>query len=592
MKSKSEEKPEEKPEEELEHVFKSFHHAEKTTDEPLIRVMALHALKYCERLFYLEEVEEIRKADANVFSGRRLHEDLDKGPDVYSLELASEILGLRGKTDCVKRESGQLIVCEHKKGKSKDGVEAWPSDRLQVLAYSLLLAEHAGEELSEAKIRYHADKKTITIPFTMAEAKAEVNLAINRARELRRSLERPPVTVAERLCRNCALAPVCLPEEERFAADEERLPQRFFPPDDDRRVIHLVEQGSSISKCGEQIVVYLPDGTKKALPGMTISALVLHGNIQITTQVLHFCAANDIGVHWLSYGGFYVGALSPSAGPVQRRNRQFQGLNDLKLRVRLCARLVHAKTENQLRYLLRLTRGDDKARSDAVEQGLNNIRGNLQGIGQYLEQIDGIEKNKKGEIDEQQDVGLFTDSLRGLEGASTREYFRLLPHVLSLQPDDFLYFSGRNRRPPKDPFNALLSFGYALLYKDCIAALLAVGLEPSLGFMHTPRSTAYPLALDLMDLFRLILWDMPLIGSINRKQWNKEDFEVTGKQVWLNSAGRRKAIALYEARKSEKWKHPVLDYSLSYSRTIELEARLLEKEWAGQPGLFAKLRLR
>jgi len=130
------------------------------------------------------------------------------------------------------------------------------------------------------------------------------------------------------------------------------------------------------------------------------------------------------------------------------------------------------------------------------------------------------------------------------------------------------------------------------LYKDCIAALLAVGLEPSLGFMHTPRSTAYPLALDLMDLFRLILWDMPLIGSINRKQWNKEDFEVTGKQVWLNPAGRRKAIALYEARKSEKWKHPVLDYSLSYSRTIELEARLLEKEWAGQPGLFAKLRLR
>ena len=127
MKSKSEEKPEEKPEEELEHVFKSFHHAEKTTDEPLIRVMALHALKYCERLFYLEEVEEIRKADANVFSGRRLHEDLDKGPDVYSLELASEILGLRGKTDCVKRESGQLIVCEHKKGKRKMGWKPGPA---------------------------------------------------------------------------------------------------------------------------------------------------------------------------------------------------------------------------------------------------------------------------------------------------------------------------------------------------------------------------------------------------------------------------------------------------------------------------------
>ena len=110
--------------------------------------------------------------------------------------------------------------------------------------------------------------------------------------------------------------------------------------------------------------------------------------------------------------------------------------------------------------------------------------------------------------------------------------------------------------------------------------------------MHTPRSAAYPLALDLMDLFRLILWDIPLIGSVNRGQWQQEDFVVTGKQVWLNSDGRRKAIALYENRKQEKWKHPVLNYSLSYARTLELEARLLEKEWTGASGLFAALRLR
>jgi len=572
----------ENPEKELEQTFKSFHHAEKTQEEPLIRVMALHALAYCERLFYLEEVEEIRKADANVYAGRRLHEELDKGPDIYALELASETIGLRGKVDCVKRESGQLIVCEHKRGKSKEGAEAWPSDRLQVLAYSLLLADHTNEDISEARIRYHADKKTIVIPVSLPEAKKEVDEAIQRARELRRSLERPPVTVSERLCRTCSLAPVCLPEEERFAADEEDLPQRFFPPDEDRRVIHLVEQGSSISKDGEQFVVYKPDGTKKGLPGLTVSALVLHGNIQITAQALHFCAANDIGVHWLSYGGFYVGGLTPGAGPVQRRNRQFQALQNPLLKVKLSARLVHAKVENQLRYLLRLTRGNESGRSLELEQGFSALRGSVQEISRFLENCEPSQ-----DLDSQP-----IDFLRGIEGSATREYFRLLPYVLQLQPEDFLYFSGRNRRPPKDHFNALLSFGYSLLYKDCIGALLAVGLEPSFGFMHTPRSTAYPLALDLMDLFRLILWDIPLIGSVNRKQWTKNDFEVTGKQVWLNPDGRRKAIALYEARKSEKWKHPVLDYSLSYARTIELEARLLEKEWTGTPGLFAKLRLR
>jgi len=144
----------------------------------------------------------------------------------------------------------------------------------------------------------------------------------------------------------------------------------------------------------------------------------------------------------------------------------------------------------------------------------------------------------------------------------------------------------------KDPFNALLSFGYSLLGKDCVAAIIAVGLDPCFGYYHRPRSAAYPLALDLMELFRVILWDIPLINSINRNQWTKEHFIITPTYVWLNTEGRRKAIGIYENRKQEKWKHPVLNYSLTYARTIELEARLLEKEWMDKPGLFALLRIR
>jgi len=109
---------------EPEDVFQSHHMVEKTIDEPLIRVMALHALAYCERLFYLEEVEEIRVADANVYSGRRMHEQIDKGPDIYTLELANDILGIRGKVDYVRRKSGRLVVYEHKKGRSKGGKDS------------------------------------------------------------------------------------------------------------------------------------------------------------------------------------------------------------------------------------------------------------------------------------------------------------------------------------------------------------------------------------------------------------------------------------------------------------------------------------
>uniref|UniRef100_A0A7C3Z4K9 Dna2/Cas4 domain-containing protein n=1 Tax=Desulfobacca acetoxidans TaxID=60893 RepID=A0A7C3Z4K9_9BACT len=101
--------------------FSSFAAADKATEEPLIRVMALHALAYCERLFYLEEVEEIRRTDANVYDGRRLHEELQKDEEAVTLELASETLGLKGKLDGIKRQSGGWMVVEHKKGKSNKG---------------------------------------------------------------------------------------------------------------------------------------------------------------------------------------------------------------------------------------------------------------------------------------------------------------------------------------------------------------------------------------------------------------------------------------------------------------------------------------
>jgi len=96
-----------------------------------------------------------------------------------------------------------------------------------------------------------------------------------------------------------------------------------------------------------------------------------------------------------------------------------------------------------------------------------------------------------------------------------------------------------------------------------------------------------------MELFRVPLWDMALIASVNRKQWDAEkDFSYAGRQVWLSDVGRKKAIEIYETRKEQKWKHPVTRYSLTYARLIELEARLLEKEWTGKPGLFACMRLR
>jgi CRISPR-associated protein Cas1 len=185
------------------------------------------------------------------------------------------------------------------------------------------------------------------------------------------------------------------------------------------------------------------------------------------------------------------------------------------------------------------------------------------------------------------------DSLRGLEGSAAVGYFRGLAKLLVPTVPESLRYTTRNRRPPVDRFNALLGFGYGLIHTAVMRAILASGLEPALGFFHTPRSSAYPLVLDLMELFRVPLWDMVLVGSLNRGQWDPDaDFVVTKAKVWLSDVGRKKAIGLFESRLDETWKHPVLGYSLSYARALELEARLLEKEWSGEPGLFARMRLR
>ena len=542
-------------------------------DHPLIRVMALHALAYCERLFYLEEVEEIRVADHRVHAGRTLHDsEVDKNREWRSLELSSNTWGIRGKVDFARYRDGKLVAIEHKKGRSK-GNDAWETDKLQVTAYAVLLSEHFGRPVPEGRIRYHASNKTVRVAVDDA-ARERLRRAVARARELSFSLARPPVTSNENLCAKCSLAPVCLPEESRLAAaasqaeesDSFSKPRRLFPKDDARRVLHVVDRGAQVRRSGLQLVVRKLDGEQKKFPGMDVGAVILHGSAQITSQAIHFAAANDIAVHWISGGGWYVGGLVPPAG-THRRLRQYRALQNNDLCLRLARRLAKAKIENQLGFIVRHSRA--RGVRDEAKKFLTAIRGQLR----------------------QSQVCADAGALRGCEGIAARNYFSALALLLDAQ-EELMVFSKRSRRPPRDGFNAALSFGYSLLYREVMAAITAVGLDSTVGFFHAPRTAAHPLALDLMELFRTTLWDMPLVASVNRRQWTDEHLRVSKKQVWLSDEGKRLAVRLFEQRKQETWKHPVLKYSLSYARAIELEARLLEKEWSGEEGLFARMRLR
>jgi CRISPR-associated protein Cas1 len=546
-----------------------------TDDEsPPLRIMSLHALAYCHRLFYLEEVEEIRVADDRVYAGRELHASLeaDEEGEQAQLELADPVLGLVGKVDAIRRRDGSLLPYEHKRGKSRrDGktAAAWPSDRLQVIAYAALIESVMGQFVAEGRIRYHADNATVRVPFDEA-ARTELREAIALARRLRESTERPPVAENERLCVHCSLAPVCLPEEVRQAESPEREALRLFPPDRDGTSLHVLTPGTHVGRSGESLVVRAPDSSEVKRPIRELDCVLLHGPTQISTQALNLCTEHNVAVHWMGTTGRHMASLTATAGQVQRRIRQYRALTDEETCLRLARALTRGKIESQHRYLLRSSRGDDRAREGMLPH--------LVPLRSALRSIDGSTSR---------------DSLRGQEGSAAVGYFQGLAQLISLSVPESLRYSTRSRRPPADRFNAVLSFGYGLLHTAVMRAILSAGLEPSLGFFHTPRSAAYPLVLDLMELFRVPLWDMVLIGSLNRCQWDPDaDFVVTKGKVWLSDAGRRKAIGLFEARLDETWKHPVVGYSLSYARTLELEARLLEKEWTGEPGLFARLRLR
>ncbi|GAB1540967.1 type I-MYXAN CRISPR-associated endonuclease Cas1 [Scytonema sp. NUACC21] len=540
-----------------------------------IRVSALHALAYCPRLFYLEEVEELYTQDAAVYAGRRLHTEIEKQEEEEweELFLESEELGLRGRVDALRTRNGETIPYEHKRGRchrdENNQPQAWESDRLQILAYAYLLESALGVKVNEDRIRYHADNVLVHVPLNDS-GRAAVRDAIQQARILRQSSYRPPVTDNERLCARCSLAPVCLPEEARLAHNREWQPIRLFPEDDERHILHILEPGTTVGRTGEQIKITRRNQPVETVPARQVGQLVLHSFSQISTQALYFCAEQGIGIHFISGGGRYIGSFDTRQGSIQRRIRQYAALSSPDTCLELARKLVICRGQGQRKFLMRGTRGKGE-----IAETLKKAIAQMQVL---LKQVP---KTKS------------IASLLGIEGNLAALYFGALPCLISEGIAKELHFQGRNRRPPLDRFNTLISFGYSLLLKDIMNAILTVGLEPAFGFYHQPRSQAAPLSLDLMEIFRVPLVDMTVMASVNRNQWDvKADFEIRGKQVWLSEVGKRKFVELYERRKQETWKHPVTGYSLTYRRLFELEVRLLEKEWSGEGGLFGHLVLR
>ena len=288
---------------------------------------------------------------------------------------------------------------------------------------------------------------------------------------------------------------------------------------------------------------------------LDISQVAVFGNVQVTTQALRELFARDVPVLYFSGGGWLEGvAQGLPSKHVQLRTRQVAlatagGLDAARL-------MVRAKIRNSRVLLRRNTRTDNA-----------------------------IAVQRLAALADAAEIAESPASLLGIEGAAARTYFGAFASMLRPEltlPGAAFTFEGRNRRPPKDAVNCLLSFGYALLVKDLVAVCIGVGLDPYLGVFHRPRFGRPALALDLAEEFRPLIAESTVLNLINNGEIAASDFVVRAEGVALTKDGRRAAIAAYERRLDIEVTHPVYGYRITYRRVLEVQARILAAWMLGE----------
>ncbi|MCR2048451.1 type I-C CRISPR-associated endonuclease Cas1c [Acetatifactor muris] len=302
----------------------------------------------------------------------------------------------------------------------------------------------------------------------------------------------------------------------------------------------------------EAIGVKIGGEEKVRVPAHTINSVYCFGNVTVSTPLIGFCGQRGISLVFLSeYGKFYGRIQGPVQGNILLRRRQFAALDDLVFSKRLVRSILLGKLVNSREFLMRVRR----ERKEKEEVFTNSIQ-KIARIAEELRESPGI------------------DSMRGLEGAAAAAYYAAFSAMLVSEE---MGFEGRNRRPPEDPVNALLSFLYTLLKNDVQSALEGVGLDPAAGFLHTLRPGRPALALDLMEELRSPLCDRLCVALINRGQITRKHFEQLTPPVLLGENGRKIVLKAWQERKKEQIQHPFLQEKIPIGLIPHAQAMLLAR---------------
>lgn len=322
--------------------------------------------------------------------------------------------------------------------------------------------------------------------------------------------------------------------------------------------LYVTTQNAYLHKEGQSVVVNVEKETRLRLPVHTLGGIVCFGAVSMSPFLMHHCAENNVGVSFLSqYGKFLARIQGPVSGNVLLRREQYRVADWPEAAATITRHMLIGKLANSRTVLRRALR--DHGDNPAIEKAGARLT-------QYLHRL---------ETDHP------VDQLRGIEGEAAASYFAAFPQLIK-NNDPAFAFRGRNRRPPTDPVNALLSFVYTLLVHDCRSALEGVGLDPCVGFLHTDRPGRPSLALDLMEEFRAVFADRLVLSLINRKQIQAKDFnDSAGGAVSMTDAARKTLLSAWQQRKQEEITHPYLGEKCQLGLLPHIQAQLLARHLRG-----------
>lgn len=559
-------------------------------DAPLIPVRMLNEFTYCPRLGYLEWVQGEWADNLETRQGTFGHRNVDKpdrrkvespeskiekkgaqereSPDdsgeveaetihARSMTLSAPDERLIAKLDLIELNGSRATPVDYKRGKAPDLPEgAYEPERVQLCAQGLILREN-GFDCTEGVLYFIGSRRRVVIPFD-DELIARTRELIAAFLETTALGQCPPPLEDSPKCPRCSLVGICLPDETNLLlqeADEDAEPpqvRRLLPSRDDAQPFYVKEQGVMIGKSGDRLTVKQKGEQLQSVRLIDVSQVSTFGNIMFSAQALRELTIRGIPVCHFTYGGWFHGMTTGLMHKnVELRIRQFEAASRPDEALGFSRRFIVGKIRNS-RTMLRRHLGD---RTAPV----------LRQLDEYRRRAEAVES---------------AESLLGLEGMAAKEYFAGFFTLLPGCPE--FDVNGRNRRPPRDPVNAVLSFVYSLLVKELTVTLQGVGFDPMLGFLHRPRYGRPSLALDVAEEFRPIIADSAALMAFNNGEVSGESFIERAGAVTLTEAGRRSVIAAFERRLGDEITHPIFGYRVCYRRILEVQCRLLARTLLGE----------